>query len=523
MSSGYSISSPNGNSNGHVNGVANGGPAASHSHDMGDIRRRAEFVLHASDETKRLVQELYTRYEYLSEEYTRVCDQRKSELEAAQREKNALVERMGTMSFSLEAEPFVICLIDADGMVFEDEFVKEGEAGGRKAASVLHTEILNYAQRELGVERIAKSTKIVCRAYANVGGLAGLLVSIGAANTEETVVQFVRGFTRGKILFDFVDVGPGKDRADDKIIESLKLYVGNSHCRHILFGCSHDNGYARILENYATEEVYMDQITLLEGAPFEKELRVLPFRTTKFPGLFRDAKVDRLQSRTSIPAKTYNVIQGMPTRFPPAPRQVSSNSLLNSPIMAHVIPHIPRTPSTSSLASSEGVAAKPVPIVNNSWAAKAAAPPPPVNPDSSPAYKPANREDSISRNRQGQRVDPPCRDYDKAEVDRVKKMKMCNVHFLRQECPYGDNCTHYHDYKPTKDELGTLRLVARMAPCQNGSGCQDVKCIYGHRCPAPLSRNPVKGNKPCIFSDQCKFPLELHEIDCHVVKTLVIR
>ena len=118
----------------------------------------------------------------------------------------------------------MVCLIDADGMIFEDEFVKEGETGGRKAASVLHTEILNYAQREMGIERIPKGTKIICRAYANVSGLANLLVQVGAAETEETVVQFVRGFTRGKILFDFVDVGPGKDRADDKIIGKRYTY-----------------------------------------------------------------------------------------------------------------------------------------------------------------------------------------------------------------------------------------------------------------------------------------------------------
>jgi hypothetical protein len=109
-------------------------------------------------------------------------------------------------------------------MIFEDEFVKEGETGGRKAASVLHTGILNYAQREMGIERIPKGIKIICRAYANVSGLANLLVQVGAAETEETVVQFVRGFTRGKILFDFVDVGPGKDRADDKIIGKPHRY-----------------------------------------------------------------------------------------------------------------------------------------------------------------------------------------------------------------------------------------------------------------------------------------------------------
>jgi hypothetical protein len=30
--------------------------------------------------------------------------------------------------------------------------------------------------------------------------------------------DFTRGFTRGKVNFDFVDVGSGKDRADEKIV-----------------------------------------------------------------------------------------------------------------------------------------------------------------------------------------------------------------------------------------------------------------------------------------------------------------
>lgn len=156
------------------------------------------------------------------------------------------------------------------------------------------------------------------------------------------------------------------------------------------------------------------------------------------------------------------------------------------------------------------------------WAAKAAAAQP-VSNSSSPVYKPTNRDEVIARNRAGQRVDPSSRDYDRAEVDRIKKLKMCNVHFLRQECPYAINCTHVHSYKPTPDEINTLRLVARMAPCTHGSGCMDIKCIYGHRCPAPSSKHPVKGTKSCIFGDQCKFPPELHDIDCNVVKTLVIR
>ena len=95
---------------------------------------------------------------------------------------------------------------------------------------------------------------------------------------------------------------------------------------------------------------------------------------------------------------------------------------------------------------------------------------------------------------------------------------MCNVHYLRTECPYGDASTHIHNYKPTNAELQTLRLVARMAPCMNGSECDDVKCIYGHICPAPEGRD----GKDCIVGEACRFPRDLHKIDRQIVKTIKV-
>jgi hypothetical protein len=62
--------------------------------------------------------------------------------------------------------------------------------------------------------------------YANVRGLADVLVRTGAIEDTGVFEDFMRGFTRGKTLFDFVDVGAGKDRADQKIIgKSLRLLV----------------------------------------------------------------------------------------------------------------------------------------------------------------------------------------------------------------------------------------------------------------------------------------------------------
>jgi hypothetical protein len=277
----------------------------------------------------------------------------------------------------------------------------------------------------------------------------------------------------------------------------------------------------------------VSRVVLLEGVPFEKELLPLPYPKHKFPGLFRDSKIvlnaaaptynytplaQTTPTSSSPGLKTYNIFAGLPTRFPAPTRPPG---IMDSPLpsrAALATSNMPRTPSSSTLASDGAPQAKPS---YASYATKAAAEPPRV---AVPTYKSMNRDEVISRNRAGQRVDPPSKDYDKAEVDRVKKMKLCNMHFLRNDCPWVTGCAHGHQANLTKDEIATLRLVARMAPCSGGSACQDLSCIYGHRCPAPPSRSHMpKGSKSCIFGEACKFPVELHDIDTNVVKTLVIR
>jgi hypothetical protein len=308
------------------------------------------------------------------------------------------------------------------------------------------------------------------------------------------------------------------------------MFSQDFHCRRLMFGCSHDNGYARSLEECTDRPEIVGKVVLLEGVPFEKELIPLPYSTKKFTGLFRDSKIvlngaAPAHTYATAPAttpgpsspgpKSYSIFSGLPTRFPAPTRPPG---LMDSPLPSRAAlasSNMPRTPSSSTLAS-DGQLKPP-----ESWAAKLAAAAPPA--PAAPVYKIPIREEVIARNKAGQRVDPPCKDYDKAEVDRVKKMKLCNVHFLLHEC-WSPGCSHTHDANPTREELSTLRLVARMAPCIKGSGCQDIRCIYGHRCPAPPNRtHNRKGTKSCIFGETCRFPLELHDIDTNVVKTLVIR
>ncbi|KAI4615595.1 uncharacterized protein J4E87_009054 [Alternaria ethzedia] len=522
-------------------GLASPGPSDA---DLADFTRRFEQFQLYEDEKAKFMTEMKNRYEFMHQQYQILATERDRDrnwILAWQNEKQQYERSHRNLQRNMAENPFVMVLIDGDGMIFSDDFLREGEQGGRRAAVQLFADIHEYIENEC--QDIPFGYRIACRIYANVRGLGDVLVRRGIYEDIIEFEDFVRGFTRGKTLFDFIDVGAGKDRADEKIIELFKLYSQDYHCRRIFFGCSHDNGYARTLEQCSDRLQVTNKVVLLEGVPFEKELVGLPYQTKKFPGLFRETKLVVWGSGPTYAASTY--ANGLPPAFVPgridsndsSKASVASTGLPSrfpapskSPIMDSPLPNratmmaLPRTPSTSTLASDSTFPAlkpdPPAPLLN--WAAKAAAPPPPVT--ETPVYKPANREEVIARNRAGQRVDPPCKDYDKAEVDRMKKIKLCNVHFLRAECPYDTKCTHLHAYKPTSDELATLRLVARMAPCSNGSVCQDIRCIYGHRCPAPPNKiHYAKGTKSCIFGESCKFPASLHDIDTNVVKTLVVR
>lgn len=61
------------------------------------------------------------------------------------------------------------------------------------------------------------NTDIVVRAYANTKGLGRALRRDSKMRGNSDLASFARGFTQRQGLFDFVDVGSGKEEADEKI------------------------------------------------------------------------------------------------------------------------------------------------------------------------------------------------------------------------------------------------------------------------------------------------------------------
>ena len=112
-------------------------------------------------------------------------------------------------------------------MIFDDKFITNGEAGGREAAGILWTHLM----AQLEVLNLPSDAKIVTRIYANLKGLGEVCYRSGIITRPDVIEDFARGFTGSKQLFDFVDVGMGKDRADDKISGN---YTSNPEYWHML-------------------------------------------------------------------------------------------------------------------------------------------------------------------------------------------------------------------------------------------------------------------------------------------------
>ena len=92
--------------------------------------------------------------------------------------------------------------------------MSRNEAGGRDAADELHARIKNYV-RKLKLD--AENTDITVRAYANMKDLKSACVKKRKMKEGSNMSLFAHGFNQRQALFDFVDVGSGKEAADNKV------------------------------------------------------------------------------------------------------------------------------------------------------------------------------------------------------------------------------------------------------------------------------------------------------------------
>jgi hypothetical protein len=379
-------------------------------------------------------------------------------------------------------------------VLFTRDWLSKGEKGGVEAANNILNAARTFCTQTL---HHLESIRIIVRVYANIKALADTLTKLKVIDRPSLLDDFVRGANGSQLLLDFVDSGSRPNATREKISEQFQANLYDCHCHQIILGC--DNQYAPLLEDTIRDPTVVNHITLLEAVPFEKEIATLKeqFKSTKFDGLFRTTKL------APAPVVPKGPLQAV-TASLPALSRVESNGTTG-------------TTSSSSTPAMTWASISAQPFLPSGPPSKASTtrtstPTSMKSPDVA-EVKPASK--GIERNRFDQRIDKVDSSIPNHEIQRIKKLKLCNIFYL-QGASYctSNNCSHSHTYPLSKGERSILREVARMTPCYYRMDCSDPECIYGHRCPQNKPDEPG-----CWYGEDCRFYGWGHGIDTRVVKT----
>ncbi|RAK83355.1 C-x8-C-x5-C-x3-H zinc finger protein [Aspergillus costaricaensis CBS 115574] len=391
-----------------------------------------------------------------------------------------LMQHIARIKAIMDREPFIVVLLDGTGIIFKDEFLQRGEEGGKVAANKLAVALKDYVASNFpGLD----NPKIITRMYVNLKGLSEMCVR-GVISTDPSSIEgFAKGFNNGHPLFDLVDTG--LDNAHDKIAEAFKVNLYNCHCHQIFLGCADTNAYAQILVDIMEDIDLVGRVTLIEGIAFEKDLAKIKaaYRVSQFPEILRNTKITPVWAPWKAAVASKPPLALTPPPKPgavPLSRTSTSTSTNASTSMSSTSAR-PSTPGDFQVVQSKSI---------------------------TPA-----RPKIVERNKYGQRVDRvDFKSIPREEMNRLKKLKLCNLHYLLGECTI-DNCQHDHSRKLTRSELSVLTAIARMTPCRYGLDCDDPECTYGHRCP-----HAEPGKKDCYWGSNCRFDPAAHGIDTNIVK-----
>lgn len=97
---------------------------------------------------------------------------------------------------------------------FRKRFLDEGKAGGRDAADELNARVQDYVKT---LKSSSDNPEVIVRAYADVQNLHAACVRNGKMKGSTDLRLFIHGFNQRLAMFDFADVGPGKEGADNKV------------------------------------------------------------------------------------------------------------------------------------------------------------------------------------------------------------------------------------------------------------------------------------------------------------------
>ncbi|KAF4552190.1 Hypothetical protein D9617_11g010390 [Elsinoe fawcettii] len=468
-----------------------------------DFSHRLEAFRRSDRERDQLMEDLIKAYQSLDNKLQETTSDLANEQQSRrewQRQAQHASESLNRSQQAQGSSPFVLVLIDGDGAPFLDELYTKGEEGGKEAAYLLDQELRRQIAKMHPNENTAH-WDIIVNVFVNMDGMTKKLRACGLLGYGADITVFAQSF--GRQLFQFVDVGFGKERADYKLREWFRLFVNNVQCKHIVLGgICHDNGYLPMLDPFVSNPVQHVRISFLATLPPQPAYKEMAFTPIRVNSVFRS---EHLPNRPTGPPNGHATNGSLI-------RQTSIESGVSLPVRTANHDKIDSviSPPVTSIPSSSGVSItipSPAPTEtasNASWA-RVSKPTDSAQKEFQVAGKKPPPTKYILTNKDNERLDTPLPQVDKAAQDRLYRRikesgKVCNNYHLTGKCP--GKCGFQHGEKLAGSELAALRFRARTRPCPDGLDCEDYDCTCGHVCPYG----------DACFGDQCAFQ-STHNID----------
>ncbi|KAI0881214.1 uncharacterized protein GGS22DRAFT_172676 [Annulohypoxylon maeteangense] len=451
----------------------------------GSYLARLENFHQLDKEREDMLKELITKYQELEQRFEAKCKDHDNEAQTRslyQAQANEAHKKYTEIQHKTEINSFVFAIIDGDGACFREDWILKGAEGGAIAAEQLRLDIKHHL-KNIYPDVNVDLWNVIVQITLNLEGLSRKLDKIGFVRTLNDLPNFTRGFSRAQGLFSIIDVGWGKEQADFKVRETLRLMIHNLQCKHIIFGPCHDRGYIVELRPYKLDASISNKLSLLETTIAPRDFQELQLRRVRFPDVFRSEP---------LPDSPLSPPPPPPSQSPPPPPPPSSIPLLPVSPPRQITPII-----NSSIDSDPSVTARVPSRIPSSWGTPN--PTPTIkesrkfmsSPDASPKST-ASPFKYCLINSSGQRIDEeiPAYDFDaeyrlkmrsEREEMMLKKKGPCNRWHLNGKCEL-TICPYYHGERLSSGEQLLLKGKARNMVCVKKSACRDVDCFWGHHC-----------------------------------------
>jgi len=387
----------------------------------------------------------------------------------------------------------VTVLIDGDSLMFSKELMSRGERGGLEAAQSIIDILEAFAAKHLPQLYATKDWAIHIKLCVDLRAFNDALFRYKIVEKLSTFENFLKGMLNSKLHFDILNTSMTQGLTTRKMIENYRHNVLNVHCHQLFFAATPNDDLNALLDEYPDIHIH-ERVTFWEAKnlsdqdKFDQELSTMEMHSLleKIPTEFMVTQLPSMKMATP------NILSRVQSNTSTATPNTKSSSSAGTPVLSWAA--MTAQPFVPSAGEQRSRSSTPAPKST----------PPPTKVTTS----------SVSRNRNGERVDTVDGSIPYQELQRIKKMKLCNVFYLQGKNSCDGSCNHSHTYPLKTYEKNTLKEVARMTPCHNRLECDDSGCIYGHRCP-----QSKPGKKDCYYKDECRFVGWGHGIDDKIVKT----